>query len=154
MLTPRKKVLQEIEILPGFQVLDYGAGPGSYTIPAAQRVGDEGKVYALDIHPLAVNGVAKTAKNKGLNNVETIQSDCATGLADTSIDLIFLFDIFHELGRPEDVLGELHRVLKPRGVLAVNDHHLSEDEITAGLTGGGLFKLSARGEKTYRFEKA
>ncbi len=153
LLLPREKVLQEVEILPGYQVLDYGCGPGSYSLLAAQKVGDSGRVFALDIHPLAVKQVKKAALKKGLDNVETILSDCATGLADGSIDLILLFDILHGLNKPDEVLNELHRVLKPRGVLAFNDHHLNEDEIITGLTGGGRFKLSSRGEKTFRFTK-
>ena len=46
------KILEKIGIRSGWNVLDYGAGPGSYSIPAAQLVGPTGKVYAADIHTL------------------------------------------------------------------------------------------------------
>ncbi|MCK4241915.1 MAG: methyltransferase domain-containing protein, partial [Dehalococcoidia bacterium] len=49
---PRMDILKEVGIEPGFHVLDYGCGPGSYTIPLAELVGESGKIYALDIHPL------------------------------------------------------------------------------------------------------
>ena len=42
------QVLFEIGIRKGHVVLDHGCGSGTYTIPAAKLVGDEGKVYALD----------------------------------------------------------------------------------------------------------
>jgi 2-polyprenyl-3-methyl-5-hydroxy-6-metoxy-1,4-benzoquinol methylase len=58
--------LAEVDIQPGFQVLDYGCGTGSFTFEAAQRVGSEGKVYALDILALALEKVPPKALKKGL----------------------------------------------------------------------------------------
>ncbi|GAH52326.1 unnamed protein product, partial [marine sediment metagenome] len=58
---PRKNILAEVDIKPGFYILDYGCGPGSYTIVAARLVGESGQVYALDIHPLAIQQVQKIA---------------------------------------------------------------------------------------------
>lgn len=151
---PRKKVLAEVNIEPGFNVLDYGCGPGSYTTVAAKLVGETGMVYALDIHPLAVKQVQKMAAKRNLSNIETILSDCATGLPDASIDLALLFDTFHELEKPQAVLAELHRVLKPDSVLSFNDHHLKEErEIILGVTGGGLFRIANSGNGVYTFTK-
>ena len=152
---PRKNVLAEAGIKPGFSILDYGCGPGSYTIVAAQLVGESGKVYALDIHPLAVQQVKKTAAQKGLTNIKTTLSDCATGLPDESIDVVLLYDTLHDLSKPDEVLTELHRVLKPNGILSFNDHHMKEEnEIMSGITGKGLFTLSTKGKKVYNFSKA
>ncbi len=53
-------------IKPGTHVLDYGCGPGNYTIVAAELVGPSGKVYAVDIHPLAIREVQNKADIKGL----------------------------------------------------------------------------------------
>ena len=134
-------------------MLDFGCGPGSYAIAAAEKVGRSGKVYALDIHPRAAELVKSAAGKKGLTNIETITSDCATWLEAESIDLVLLYDIFHMLDDPEAVLAELHRVLKPDGRLSFSDHHMKEDEIIPGLTADGLFKLSKRGRRTYTFVK-
>jgi len=152
-LLSRTDVLKEVGIEPGFQVLDYGCGPGSYVTPLAELVGESGKVYALDIHPLAVQVVQRIASKKHLTNVEVILSDCETGLADNSVDVVLLYDTFHGLGDPNGVLAELHRVLKPDGTLSFNDHHMREHEIVSKVTRGGLFKLPRRGKKTYSFLK-
>lgn len=48
------KLLHEAGLKKGHTVLEAGCGPGFLTIPAAKRVGDEGHVYAVDIHPRAV----------------------------------------------------------------------------------------------------
>lgn len=147
--SPKEKVA-EAGIKPGFCVLDYGCGPGSHTLAAAERVGGSGKVYALDIHPLAVQAVQKKASKKGLKNVETILSDCRTGLEDNTIDVVLLYDIIHGLDNLQKVLQELHRILKPGGTLSVSDHHMEEDEILSMIT--GLFSLSEKNERTYSFK--
>ena len=151
---PREDVLREVGIGPGSRILDYGCGPGSYTIIAAELAGPTGKVYALDIHPLALQTVRNAASKRGLANIETIQSDCATGLENGSIDVVLLLDIFHGLGDPNEVLGELHRVLRSEGILSFSDHHMEEHEIISRITKTGLFKLSKKGKITLSFMKA
>lgn len=150
---PRKNILKEVGIKPGFRVLDYGCGPGSYIIPLAELVGESGKVYALDIHPLAIRKVQGIASKKQLANVETILSDCQTALPDNSLDVVLLYDIFHHLSDRDRVLKELNRVLKPDGILSFSDHHMKEREILAGVTNGGLFGPLRKGQKTYTFLK-
>ena len=150
---PRMNILREVGIKPGFRVLDYGCGPGSYIIPLTELVGESGKVYALDIHPLAIRKVHGIASKNKLTNVETILSDCQTGLPDNSLDVVLLYDIFHHLSDPNRILKELHRVLKSGGVLSFSDHHMEEDEIVPGATNSGLFSLSRKGQRTYAFSK-
>jgi len=154
MFLPRENVLLEVGIKPGFCILDYGCGPGSYTIIAAKLAGERGKVYALDIHPLAIQMVKNMSEKKKLTNVEIILSDCATGLPDQSVDVVLLYDTFHGLSKPDEVLAEMHRVLKPDGILSFNDHHLKEEsEIISRITGKDLFKLSEKGKRVYNFVK-
>ena len=151
--SPRKKILEEVGIKPGFHVLDYGCGPGAYTVAVSELVGTSGKIYALDIHSLAIQRVQSIALKRQLTNVETICSDCKTGLPDKSMDIVLLYDTFHNLGDPHGVLKELHRVLKPDGILSFSDHHMREPEILSKVTEKGLFKLSRKGQRTYSFSK-
>jgi len=150
---PRKKTLEEVGIKPGFHALDYGCGPGSYIIPLAELVGESGKIYALDIHPLAIRKVQDIASKKQLTNVKTILSDCKTGLPNNSLNVVLLYDAFHHLSDPDAVLRELHQVLKPDGILSFSDHHMKEKEIVAEVTNSGLFRLSRKGQRTYTFLK-
>jgi ubiquinone/menaquinone biosynthesis C-methylase UbiE len=153
-LRPRMNLLKEAGIEPGYCVLDYGCGPGSYIAPLARLVGTLGEVYALDIHPLAIRAVRKTVARKAIMNVKAIESDCNTGLPDNHVDVILLYDTFHNLCQPDDVLRELHRVLKSDGTLSFSDHHMNEKDILTSVTNKGLFKLLANGKKTYSFSKA
>ena len=153
LFSPRMNTLKEVGIRPGFHVLDYGCGPGSYITATAELAGESGRIYALDIHPLATQAVQGIALKKRLTNVETICSGCETGLADNSIDVVLLYDIFHGLSNPDVVLEELHRVLKPGGILSFNDHRMDESEIVAKVTNKRLFRLLRLGERTYSFAK-
>ena len=152
-LRPRLDVLKEAGIKPGFSVLDFGCGPGGYIMPLVELVGSSGRIHALDIHPLAIRRVKKTAASKGIENIEVIESDCSTHLPDNAVDTVLLYDVFHDLARPDAVLRELHRVLKPGGTLSFSDHHMEEKEVIARITGPGIFKFVKRGRKTYSFAK-
>ncbi|VUT28224.1 MAG: hypothetical protein SYNGOMJ08_00788 [Candidatus Syntrophoarchaeum sp. GoM_oil] len=153
LVSPPENIFGEVGIKSGFHVLDYGCGPGSYIVAASGLAGQSGKVYALDIHPLAIERVRSIVSKKQLPNVETICSDRETGLSANSMDVVLLYDIFHMLGDPDRILEEIHRVLKPDGILSFSDHHMKEDEIVSRVTNRGLFVLSKKGKKTYSFLK-
>jgi ubiquinone/menaquinone biosynthesis C-methylase UbiE len=150
---PRMEILKEVGIKSGSRVLDFGCGPGSYVPGISEMVGPSGKIYALDIHPLAVKSVQRLASKRGLANVETVLSDCRTGLPDDSIDVVLLYDIYHDVAEPEAVLRELHRILKPDGMLSFNDHHMKDEEVIAKIGAGALFRLAGKGRMTYKFSK-
>ncbi|MBE0479988.1 MAG: class I SAM-dependent methyltransferase [Dehalococcoidia bacterium] len=149
---PRRLVLDDVGIKEGYQVLDYGCGPGSYIVPLAELVGASGKVYALDIHPLAIQEVRKLAKKKGLANVCTIFAS-EPGLPPASVDIVLLYDILHHLRNVSEVLVDLHRILRPEGILSVRDHHMKKAEIESRITETGLFTSSIMGRQTSSFSK-
>ncbi len=127
---PRQR-LERIGICEGEVVLDYGCGIGSYSIPAAELVGESGTVYALDIHPLAVERVKKRAEESGLSNVTTILTHTPTGLEDESVDWILLYDVLHMVKSRAALLRELYRVLKPTGTLHLEADHMTDDQVKA-----------------------
>ena len=150
--TPKNK-LSEIGIKPSAYVLDYGCGPGSFSIEAAKMVGESGKVFAADIHPKAIESVKRRASKEGLTNIVPIETDSPAGLETDSFDVVILYDIFHDFSAPEMMLKELHRIMKPSAVFSLSDHHMKEEAILSNVTGGGLFELAKRGKRTYSFRK-
>jgi ubiquinone/menaquinone biosynthesis C-methylase UbiE len=150
---PPIEKIKKANLQQGNVILDYGCGSGSYTIAAAGEVGSNGKVFAADIHPLALEKVRKRARKSGFTNIETIQTDCATGLEDESIDVVICFDVFHDIIDKDSMLKEFHRVLKPNSILSFDDHHMEEEEILDLISSDGLFELSEKQDKQYNFAK-
>jgi ubiquinone/menaquinone biosynthesis C-methylase UbiE len=153
LFKPRGRVLGETSIRKGDTVLDFGCGPGGYIKPLSKMVGPYGKIYALDINPQAINTVKDFAARNHLANIETIISDCKTGLTDGSTDYVLLFDVLHHLPQPETILAEFHRVLKPDGILAMSDHHMKDEDINNIIGGSGYFKLKIREKNAFLFSR-
>ena len=151
IFTSAEKRLKEVGVKPGQCVLDYGCGPGSYSICAAQMVEKSGKVYALDIHRLAVQRVQETASKMGLTNIETICSNCATGLPDKTIDIVLLYGVSHLFSDPYRVFAELRRVLKPTGILSFYNPHVRKNRIISHMTQGEFFRYLEKSKRAYRF---
>ncbi len=151
-MNPRKE-LEKLGIKEGQTVLDFGCGPGSYTIPAARMVGEKGRVYALDIHPLAVRAVEKKAKKKRLTNITTILSDRDTGLQGENIDVILLYDTIHQIKDKRALLKELHRVTKSNGLLSILVEHMRPEDVLEIAEKDGLFSLKDQRGRLLNFER-
>jgi len=151
-LRPPARILQETGVQAGMTVLDFGCGPGGFTLAAARLVGPEGRVIAVDIHPLAGESVQRAASREGLGNIQVVLGDTAA-VPDRSVDVALLYDVLHGLSEPFPVLREMHRVLKPTGVLSVSDHHLKEAALTAVVTTRGLYRPVQRSRRAFQFEK-
>ena len=147
------KQLTEAGIEEGQIVLDFGCGPGHYAIAAARMVGEKGRVYALDMHPLAARSVEKKANKEGLSNISTILSDGDTGLPDQSIDVVLVYDMIHSVADKKSLLYELHRVIKPHGVLSILVRHMKVEGILELVQKNGLFSLRDRHGSLLNFER-
>ena len=106
-------------------VVDLGAGYGTFTIAAARLV--SGTVHAVDVCPEMLREVLRRAEMTGPANIRTHRRDLAeesSGLADASVDAALLFNMLHG-ERPAVLLDEARRVLRPGGLLAVT-HWVSD----------------------------
>jgi len=147
------KLLKAAGLEQGHKVLEVGCGPGFFTIPAARIVGDEGHVYAVDIHPRAVERVKQKIEKEALSNITASCVNASdTGLPGESIDLAFLFGLRYIAGGLENVISELHRVLKPGGILSFEKTRGSESELIQEVERGG-FVYSGRKGRVFLFTK-
>ena len=153
-IVPVDKELAKTGIEEGQTVLDFGCGPKDYTVHAATIVGPGGRVFALDIHPLAIKAVERKANEMGLANIRTILSDRDTGLPDESVDVILLFDMIHMVADKPALLKKLHRVLKPDSLLSVWVHHMKVEEVVKTAQQDGLFALRERSGKILNFNRS
>jgi ubiquinone/menaquinone biosynthesis C-methylase UbiE len=124
------KLLKAAGLKQGQKVQEVGCGPGFFTIPAAKIVGNEGVVYAVDVHPLAIERVKEKIEKEGIKNVKPILANASdTGLPDRSIDLASIFGLRYIAGGLGNVIAEIQRILKPRGVLSFEKTKGSEKKL-------------------------
>lgn len=152
-LRPPAQRLAQAGLKAGQSVLDYGCGGGSYTLAAARLVGPQGRVYALDCEARATARVRRLAARAGLSNVAAIAGTVPSEVADGTIDVALLYDVYHCCGEPERVLAELYRVLRPGGLLSFLDHRTTVPAAVAQITAGGRFEQAAAAGETLAFRR-
>nr|MCU0229384.1 methyltransferase domain-containing protein [Bryobacterales bacterium] len=144
-----------LDLKPGMAVADIGAGSGYYTERLSKAVGPSGKVYATDVQIGMLRLLEIRKKQKQLDNVEVVRGGMeVTGLASNSVDLALMVDVYHEFGKPVEMLADLMRAVRPGGrvvlveyrkedpeVPILEDHKMTEKQIIRELTASGFRHL-------------
>jgi ubiquinone/menaquinone biosynthesis C-methylase UbiE len=106
----------------GTIVADIGAGDGSYSFGAAEKVGATGRVYATEIDPEKLKRLRAEVSNRKLSNVIVVDGAADdTKLPTGCCDAIFLRHVYHHITQPEAFDRNLMRSLKPGARLAIID---------------------------------
>lgn len=137
-------LLRRVGIRDSQTVVDYGCGPGIFSIASGKIAGPLGKVYALDVRPRALEGIKDAAAAEGLANVETMLLDksAVSASLDSGIaDVVLLFDVLQEITDKPALIREMDRLLKPEGVLSVFPMHLGTDRLLELVDTTGIFKV-------------
>ena len=117
-----EKVIAALQISPGDQVADLGAGGGYFTFKLARAVWSAGKVYAVDIDREMIDLIAQRVQKESLQNVETVVAHTDNPLLPTTgIDLILTVNTYHHIGARVAYFKNLRKYLRPGGRIAVID---------------------------------
>lgn len=109
-------------IEPGMTVLEVGPGSGTYMLAAARRVGDQGKVVAVDIEPKIIARLERRVRVEGVKNIEARLADVySLPFEDRYFDLIYLITVIGEIPHPVAAMREFNRVLSPIGTLVFSE---------------------------------
>jgi len=118
-----EKVLDALKIQPGMTVADVGAGNGYFTLRLARRVGESGRVFAVDIQPAMLDLLKKNRDRAGLKNIELVLgTETDADLPPAAVDLALLVDVYHEFQKPEQMITAIRGALRPEGVLVLVEY--------------------------------
>lgn len=113
--------------LVGKKVLEIACGVGELACEVAQEVGSVGSVLGLDSSETFIDIATETAKKRGLNHLKFQQMDLKEiGQLGETFDLIYLRAILCHLQGVKEILSELTKLLKPKGVLICEESATSQ----------------------------
>lgn len=121
-IQPPAKIVDWMNLNQGMTVLEIGPGPGTFTFEAARRVGERGRVYAIDIQAPIVRGLKRKIRESKFNNINVdLASAYVLPYPDNHFDRIFMITVLGEIPDKQRALVEFMRVLKDEGYFAVGE---------------------------------
>jgi len=131
------RVMDILKIADGKSVADLGAGSGWFTTRAAKRVGEKGKVFAVEINQEYINHINDRAKKENYTNIQTVLgTEDNPKLAANSVDAVLILKTYHEIGQPVTVLRNLRKSLKKDALVGIidrsgkgDDHGIDKDKV-------------------------
>lgn len=121
-----RRVLLKAGLKPGMKVADFGCGPGMVTRMIAEIVGPTGSVTGVDISAAQLHEAIEISARQGFTNITYVEaSACDSGLPKASFDLAYCRFLLLHLPDPAACLQEMKSLLKPGGILFIEDGDLT-----------------------------
>jgi len=118
------RVMDILKISEGMSVADIGAGSGWFTVRAAKKVGETGKVFAVEINPDAINYINERARKENFDNIQTISgAEDDPKLPENSVDAVLMLKTYHEIAQPVKVLEKLRNSLRKDALVGMIDRN-------------------------------
>ncbi len=141
-----ERVMDILGVKEGKSVADIGAGGGWFTVIAARRVGEKGKVYAVDINEESKTFIDERAKREELGNIRTIVSTPDDPmLPKKSVDAVLILNTYHEVSEPIVLLKNLKKSLRKGARVGIidrdgegDDHGIDSIEVVAEAARAGF----------------
>jgi ubiquinone/menaquinone biosynthesis C-methylase UbiE len=115
-----EQILLQMGLTPYIgDVVDFGSGFGTFSIPASQMV--KGTIHAFDIDPEMIALLHRKINQLNIHNIELHLTDFiahGSGLPNNSVEYVMLFNILHH-HNPLQILNEVHRILKVGATAAI-----------------------------------
>jgi arsenite methyltransferase len=149
------QVIAAMDIKAGETLADIGAGSGYFSFRFARKVGDSGRVYAVDISSDMILHMNRYIRDRRVKNVTTILSAPDDPLLqDASINRFFICNTWHHIQNRSGYLALMKKMLKPGGQIVIVDYKkkqlpvgpppemkLAKREVIGDIEAGG-FKLA------------
>ncbi|MBM4090290.1 MAG: class I SAM-dependent methyltransferase, partial [Planctomycetes bacterium] len=123
-------LMRELRVTAGQTVCDMGCGNGFYTVELAELVGEQGKVYAVDIQEKMLELSQRRAKTAELENIVFLHGTTTDPrLPENSLDLVLMVDVYHEFSHPEEMLRAISKSLKTTGQIALAEFRAEDPDV-------------------------
>lgn len=140
------RVMNILRISEGKSVADIGAGSGWFTVRAAKRIGEKGKVYAVEISEDALGYIDERKQKENLPNIETVRgAEDDPKLPADSVDSALILKTYHEISQPVKVLKNLLPALKENALVGIidrngegNDHGIKKETVIEEMNRAGF----------------
>ncbi|MBI3631955.1 MAG: methyltransferase domain-containing protein [Candidatus Vogelbacteria bacterium] len=120
-----KENLINLDIKDGWKVADFGTGSGHYALELARRVGESGRIYAVDVQKDLLTRLKNKARDEHLSNLEVVWADIdevgGTKLADSSLDAVIISNVLFQSENKANLTKESARILRSGGEVMVID---------------------------------
>jgi ubiquinone/menaquinone biosynthesis C-methylase UbiE len=127
ILSP-KGLVKRLDLEPDSTVLELGPGPG-YFSPEVARAVPEGKLVLVDVQQEMLDMARERIEGKGIGNVEYRRSEATSLPAENqSFDVVFLVAVLGEVPDRSACLREIHRVLRPEGLLSITEFKIGDPD--------------------------
>jgi len=109
-------LIESLKLKSGDVVADIGAGTGYYSWRAAQKAGETGLVYAVEIQQEMLDLLAARMAERKITNVKGLLGTITDPkLPPASVDLVLMVDVYHEFDHPFEMMEAICKSLKPGG---------------------------------------
>ncbi len=124
------QLLDALQLHSGEVVADLGAGSGYFTFRMAPKVGETGKVLAVDVQDAMVQILKQRLAARKIANVQVIKaSETDPHLPAGAVDLVLVVDVYHELAYPFEVMQRVRDSLKPDGRVAFVEYRKEDPDV-------------------------
>lgn len=134
-ILPAEKILQHFGLKDGQKLADLGSGQGYFALKAAEIVGAQGFIKAVDIAAERLRVLEQLAQERGV--AERIQTFAAQGesvpLPDNDVDVVLISNVLHELNDPLSYLRDAKRILRNDGEIWVIEWQKKETPMGPSL---------------------
>ena len=164
---PPAEVVSRLHLKHGDRIADVGAGTGYFSLPMANAVGADGHIFAVDLQQEMLDLLAKKLqRNESVANISLHRGPASKlPLPDSSVDVAFYANVWHEFDDGEDVLRESKRVTTGHGRIAVldwrrdkesppgppQDHRIAADTLVDFLQKHGCHQISCYNVGEYSY---